>query len=50
MFALHKEMSTECSNILFLGDGNVKVVKTGNGIWKKKRWLTSKTRLPLLSG
>lgn len=36
MFALHKEMSTECSNILFLGDGNVKVVKTGNGIWKKK--------------
>lgn len=34
-FALHK-VSTECSNILFLGDRNVKVVKTGNGIQTNK--------------
>lgn len=36
MFALQKEVSTECSNIIFLGDRNVKVVKTANRIWSNK--------------
>lgn len=36
MFALQKEVSTECSNIIFLGDRNVKVVKTANRIWSNR--------------